>query len=92
MARRMTSIDEKIEKAEAVVIAVKEKYDAALDELERLVAKRKELDDKKVLEAYHAGGKTADEIVAFIRSGDTRIHGIKQRHCMNPLGKGSCRN
>ena len=71
MARRMITIDEKIEKAEAVVIAAKEKYDAALDELERLVAKRKELDDKKVLEAYHAGGKTADEIVAFIRSGDS---------------------
>ena len=27
-----------------------------------------ELDDKKVLEAYHAGDKTADEIVAFIQS------------------------
>ncbi len=24
------------------------------------------MDDKKVLEAYHAGSKTADEIVAFI--------------------------
>ena len=70
MARRMITLDEKIEKAEAVVIAAKEKYDAALDELERLVAKRKELDDKKVLEAYHTGGKTADEIVAFIRDGE----------------------
>ena len=43
------------------------KYDAALDELEKLVTKRKQLDDKKVLEAYHAGDKTADEIVAFIQ-------------------------
>ena len=32
-----------------------------------LVTKRKQLDDKKVLEAYHAGDKTADEIVAFIQ-------------------------
>ena len=70
MARRTITIDEKIEKAEATVIAAKAKYDAALDELERLVTKRKELDDKKVLEAYHAGGKTADEIVAFIRAGE----------------------
>ena len=70
MARRMITIDEKIEKAEAVVIEAKEKYDAALDELERLVAKHKELDDKKVLEAYHTGGKTADEIVAFICDGE----------------------
>ncbi len=34
----------------------------------KLVEKRKQLDDKRVLEAYHAGNKTADEIVAFIES------------------------
>ena len=69
MAVRM-SLDEKIEKAEAVVAAAKKKYDDALDELETLVAKRKEIDDKKVLEAYHSGQKTADEIIAFIKSED----------------------
>ena len=69
MAVRM-SLDEKIEKAEAVVAAAKKKYDDALDELEKLVAKRKELDDKKVLQAYHSGQKTADEIIAFINYGD----------------------
>ena len=57
MARRAITIDEKIEKAEAAVAAAKAKYDAALD-------------DKKVLEAYNAGGKTADEIVAFIHDGE----------------------
>jgi len=31
------------------------------------VTKRKEPDDKKVPEAYHAGGKTADEIIEFIQ-------------------------
>lgn len=67
MARRVISLDEKIRKAEAAVAASKAKYDAALDELEKLVTKRKQLDDKKVLEAYHAGDKTADEIVAFIQ-------------------------
>lgn len=73
MARRAITIDEKIEKAEAAVAAAKAKYDAALDELERLVTKRKEPDDKKVLEAYHAGGKTADEIVAFIHDGEVTV-------------------
>ena len=68
MARRVISLDEKIRTAEAAVAAAKAKYDAALDELEKLVTKKKQLDDKKVLEAYHAGDKTADEIVAFIRS------------------------
>ena len=72
MARRTVSLDEKIKKAEATVIALKAKYDAALDELEKLVAKRKQLEDKNVLEAYHNGGKTADEIIAFIMSGEDK--------------------
>lgn len=69
MARRVITIDEKIEKAQAAVLAAKAKYDAALDELEKLVAKRKQLEDKKLLEAYHAGDKSAEEIIEFIRSG-----------------------
>ena len=68
MARRVITLDEKIKAAETAVAAAKAKYDAALDELEKLVTKKKQLDDKKVLEAYHAGDKTADEIVAFIQS------------------------
>ena len=68
MARRIITLDEKIKKAEVAVAAAKAKYDAALDELAKLVEKRKEQDDKKVLAAYHAGNKTVDEIVAFIES------------------------
>jgi len=66
MARRVITLDEKIRKAETDVAATKAKYDAALDELNKLVEKRKQQDDKKVLDAYHTGDKTADEIVAFI--------------------------
>jgi peptidoglycan hydrolase CwlO-like protein len=68
MARRSISLDEKIEKAEAAMLAAKAKYDKAHDEMEKLVTKRKQLDDKKVLEAYHSGNKTAEEIIEFIRS------------------------
>ena len=68
MARRVITLDEKIKTAEPAVATAKTKYDAALDELEKLVTKKKQQDDKKVLEAYHAGDKTADEIVAFIQS------------------------
>ena len=66
MARRVITLDEKIRKAEATVVTAKAKYDDALDELKKLVEKRKQQDDKKVLDAYHAGDKTADEIVEFI--------------------------
>ena len=68
MARRVITLDEKIKTAETAVATAKTKYDAALDELEKLITKKKQQDDKKVLEAYHAGDKTADEIFAFIRS------------------------
>ena len=70
MARRAISLDEKIEKAEAAVLAAKAKYDKALDELEKLVTKRKQLEDKRILEAYHESDKTADEIVAFLLSNE----------------------
>ena len=71
MARRVITLDEKIKKAEAAVAAAKSKYDAAVDELAKLVEKRKQQDDKKVLAAYHAGNKTADEIIAFIESNNS---------------------
>ena len=57
MAGRRLTLDERIEKAEKNVRVAKEKYDSALDDLERLVTKRKEMDDKKLLEAYHSGEK-----------------------------------
>ena len=72
MARGNVSLDDKIKKAETKVIAIKAKYDEALDELEKLVEKRKQIDDKKLLEAYHNGGKTADEIIAFILAGEDK--------------------
>ena len=73
MARRSISLDEKIEKAEAAVHAAKARYDKTLDELEKLVAKRKAMDDKRVLEAYHTSEKSVDEIMAFLKPG--RIDG-----------------
>ena len=72
MARRVITLDEKIRKAEVSVTEAKAKYDVVLDELEKLIAKRKQLDDKKVLDAYHAGDKTVDEIIGFIQSGAPR--------------------
>ena len=70
MARKIISLDEKIEKAEAAVLAAKVRYDKALDELEKLVTKKKQLEDKRILEAYHESDKTADEIIAFLQRKD----------------------
>ena len=49
MARRIISLDERIEKAETAMLAAKAKYEKALDEMEKLVEKRKKQNDKKYL-------------------------------------------
>ncbi len=70
MARKSISLDEKIEKAEAAVITAKAKYDKALDELKALLEKRKQLDDKRVLEAYHSSDRSLEEILKFLQNGN----------------------
>ncbi len=70
MARKSISLDERIEKAEAAVIAAKARYDKALDELKVLLEKKKHLDDKRVLEAYHSSDRSLEEILKFLQKGN----------------------
>ena len=49
MARRVVTLEEKIEKAQINVAETKVKYDKAVDELEKLLTKRKERDNKQLL-------------------------------------------
>ena len=66
MARRSISIDEKIEKQKEVVFALKDKYDAAVAELDKLQQKRKELQKKELMTAIENSGKSYEEIIAFL--------------------------
>lgn len=66
MAGRKININEKIKKAEEVVIRTKDKYDAALAELEQLHRKRDELQNEELLEAFVKSGKSYDEIMEFL--------------------------
>ena len=52
MARRIVTLEEKIEKAQAEVAETKAKYDKAVDTLEKLLTKRQERDNKQLLEAF----------------------------------------
>ena len=56
MARRVVTLEEKIEKAQINVAETKAKYDKAVDELEKLLTKRKERDNKQLLEAFSESG------------------------------------
>lgn len=68
MARRSISLDEKIERQKQIVFQMKDKYDAAVAELDRLQQKRNELRNKELLKAVAASKKTYDEIMAFLSS------------------------
>lgn len=68
MARRVITIEEKIDRQQKSVAELKAKYETALDELEKLVTKKKQQNEKKLIEAYHTGSKTAEEIIDFIYS------------------------
>ncbi len=70
MARRSISIDEKIEQQKKIVFNLKDKYEAALAELDRLQQKRIELRNKELLKAIENSNRSFDEIMAFLGSND----------------------
>ena len=66
MARTRVTIEEKIEKQKAVVSKAKDKYEAALNELEKLMSRRDELRRKELMEAFMKSNRTYDEIMEFL--------------------------
>ena len=67
MARRVVILEEKIEKAQINVAETKVKYDKAVDELEKLLTKRKERDNKQLLKAFSESEKTLAEVIEFLQ-------------------------
>ena len=67
MARRVVILKEKIEKVQINVAETKVKYDKAGDELEKLLMKRKERDNKQLLKAFSESEKTLAEVIEFLQ-------------------------
>ena len=70
MARRSISIDEKINQQKQVVFQAKDKYDAAVAELEKLMKKRDEVCQKKLLNAFATSNKSFEEVMILLRGGN----------------------
>lgn len=68
MARTRITIEEKIERQKEVVSRAKDKYDNALDELERLMQKREEFRRKELMDAVINSDRTYDEIMEFLKT------------------------
>ena len=67
MARRAIPLDEQIDRQEAIVMAMKKKYDASVDKLEKLVTKKRELESKEIMELMKTTTRTFEEIKAFLK-------------------------
>ena len=74
MARRAISIEEQIDRQEAVVLAMKKKiddmkakYEAEIEKMAKLVEKKKQIECKEILELLKTTLRSFDEIKAFLK-------------------------
>ena len=74
MARRAISIDEQIDRQEAVVLAMKKKidtmkvkYEAEIEKMAKLVDKKKDIERREIIKLLDTTTRTNDEIKAFLR-------------------------
>ena len=49
-----------------VALSTRNLYDAALDELNRLVKKKKEMESKELMRAYEKSSRTLEEVLTFL--------------------------
>ena len=56
--RRTIPLDEKIEKAQELVFQIKDKYDAAVEELNKLIKKKQELQRQELFKAIEASPRS----------------------------------
>ena len=64
--RRTIPLDEKIEKAQEMVFQIKDKYDAAVEELNKLIKKKQELQRQELFKAIEASPRSYEEIINFL--------------------------
>jgi len=62
----MTSIDEKIGKAQLVFEKAQAKYDAAAKDLKDLMARKEAIRKDEIMKAIAGSDKSYDEIMAFL--------------------------
>ena len=66
MARRNIPIEEKIETQKELVSKAKDRYEAELDKLEKLMRKRDELRSKELMEAFANSERSFGEVMRFL--------------------------
>ena len=64
--RNRITIDDRIEKQKVVVLKAKNRYDSAVEELNKLMTRRDELQSKELIKAISKSDKSYDDILAYI--------------------------
>lgn len=60
------AIDDRIEKQKEVVLKAKNRYDSAVEELNKLMTRRDELRSKELIKAISKSDRSYDDILAYI--------------------------
>ena len=72
MARRNIPIEEKIETQKELVSKAKDRYEAELDKLEKLMRKRDELRSKELMEAFANSERSFEEVMRFLTTSEEK--------------------
>lgn len=64
--RNRITIDDRIEKQKEVVLKAKNRYDSAVEELNKLMTRRDELRSKELIKAISKSDRSYDDILAYI--------------------------
>lgn len=64
--RNRITIDDRIEKQKVVVLKAKNRYDSAVEELNKLMTRRDELQSKELIKAISKSDRSYDDILAYI--------------------------
>lgn len=75
MARRSIPIEEKIETQKELVSRAKDRYEAELDKLEKLMRKRDELRSKELMEAFANSERSFEEVMRFLTTSEEETDG-----------------
>ena len=70
MSRRSIPIEEKIETQKELVSRAKDRYEAELDKLEKLMRKRDELRSKELMEAFANSERSFEEVMRFLTTSE----------------------
>ncbi len=63
------SLDDKIKKQEEAVFKAKDKYEAELKELDKLITEHREIESKELVKAFEKSKKSLKEIMEFMHGG-----------------------